>query len=184
MRLFIAIGIPKQIKEALQKCSNELQQVIKQNDLAKCNFVDVNNMHLTLKFLGEVNEQKLNDIKDALYEIDFESFNAQLSNVGIFPNENHVRVVWVGIKDGKHILKLQKDIEEKMDAIGFEKDNKEFHPHLTLARVKFVKDKSRFTELLKKIEVDNVEFNVNGFSLIQSTLTPEGPVYKVLAIYS
>lgn len=136
--------------------------------------------HLTYKFLGEVPDSQIEKIKAALQNIAFQPFKVTLSHLGVFPSEDYIRVVWVGFEDNNKINELQKAID---NSLTFPKD-KRFHPHITLGRVKFVEDKKAFIDNMKKIHVEKKEFEVKNFKLIKSTLTPEGPVYEDLAIFS
>lgn len=172
MRTFIAIDTPKELKDFFL----DLQKKI--NIEVKINFTK--EFHLTLKFLGEIDEEKLEEVKLVLKKVKFESFKVNTSNLGVFPTESYIRVVWIGLESEK-INELQKQIDEKLSNL-FPKDNR-FHPHITLGRVKFVKDKEKFIENLKSIKVDEKEFEVKDFKLKKSTLTPKGPIYEDLEIY-
>ena len=177
MRTFIAIEMPKEIKEILLDAQ-------KQINTEKAKIRPAKAFHLTLKFLGEVEEKKIEDIKSALKEIKFEKFNTALTEIGVFPNESYIRVVWAGLDDSKSkIKKLQQEIDEKFQKLGFKKDTR-FHPHVTLARVKFVKDKQDFIKDLREIKIKKESFQITEFKLVKSILTPEGPVYEDLASFS
>ena len=169
MRLFIAVEIPKEISDKLRDLQAEFR------GLAKIKFV--NSFHCTLKFLGEVNENNLDNIKDRLSNINFKSFNSKIENIGVFPNDKKINIIWIGI-NGK-IIELQKKIDENLLDIS-QKDQK-FHGHITLGRVKFVKDKKQFIEKLK-IKFED-EFLVNNFKLIKSDLTKDGPKYTTIQEY-
>jgi len=171
MRLFIAFDISDEAKEELLKAQSELKKADAKLTLAK-------EFHLTLKFLGEVEDKKVDEIKDRLSKVRFEQFDAELDGTGVFPTEDYIRVVWVGLEPKDKITTLQQKIEEALLGM-FLKDTR-FHPHLTLARVKFVKDKKGFIEKLKKIKMEKKAFSLSIFKLIKSTLTPKGPVYEVL----
>ena len=139
--------------------------------------------HLTLKFLGEIPENNIEKVKEQLKKIEFEKFSVNLENIGVFPNENYIMVAWIGINPKEKVIELQKSIEDSLIEFNFKKDFK-FHSHITLARVKFVKDKPIFIDSLKKIKIDkNKKIMVRNFKLIKSTLTPEGPVYEDLKIF-
>ena len=177
MRAFIAIEMPKEIKEILLDAQKQINTEEAKIRPAKA-------FHLTLKFLGEVEEKKTEEIKSALKEIKFKKFNTVLTEIGVFPNENYIRVVWVGLDDSESkITNLQKEIDSKMEILGFKKDIR-FHPHVTLARVKFVGDKERFIKNLKEIKIKKESFQITEFKLVKSVLTPEGPVYEDLASFS
>ena len=173
MRLFIAIDIPKEIKDKLY----DLQKQIG-GDLAKINWVHKKNLHLTLKFLGEVPESRLEEIKERLRIIKLKSFEVELNNLGVFPNENNIRVIWVDLKS-EHIYELQIKIDQELLDL-FSKDTR-FQSHLTLGRVKFVKNKEELKEKLK-LKIDGW-FIVKEFKLIKSSLTREGPIYETIEEY-
>ncbi len=170
MRTFIAIELPETVKEYLKGLQKELIGI-------KASFVK--DFHLTLKFLGEVSEDKIEKIKEKLKEIKFEPFKVKLGKAGGFPSESYIRVVWVGLEPEDKIIEIQKKINEVMKNFGF-KDDFKFKSHLTLARVKFIEDKKVFIERLKQLEIKPMEFEVNSFSLMKSTLTREGAVYEEL----
>ncbi|MDP6648237.1 MAG: RNA 2',3'-cyclic phosphodiesterase [Candidatus Woesearchaeota archaeon] len=176
MRVFIAIEIPEIIKGYIA----ELQEKI-DNKNNKIRHVNKNNIHLTLKFLGEVQPNNLEEIKNNLKKITFEPFSVVLNGVGIFPNDKHIRVVWVGLKPEGPVLELQKEIDENLKKL-FKKE-KNFKPHLTLARVKFIEDKKQFVDKLKKIKVENKNIDIKNFRLIKSTLTESGPIYEDLEMF-
>jgi 2'-5' RNA ligase len=175
LRLFIAIDFKKQ-----ESYFKELQKQLPGRDTAKLNYV--NAYHLTLKFLGDVVEDKVEKIKEKLAEIKFKQFKLHTTKLGCFPDENYVRVIWVGLKDDGHLMKLQKEIEEKLAEFQFTKDF-EFLPHLTLARVKFVNNKKEFVDKIRSIKTKEAEVDVKDFRLIKSTLTKEGPLYEELAVF-
>lgn len=176
MRAFIAFEIPEEIKKVLIEAQSQL-------DKCKAKLKITKDFHLTLKFLGEIDEKKVEEIKKKLNEIKFDSFETSLTNIGVFPGENSIRVVWVGLNDSENkITGLQKEVDSKMETLGFKKDTR-FHPHLTLARIKFVKDKQDFIKSLKEIKIEKKAFEVSEFKLIKSTLTGEGPVYEDLAVF-
>ena len=128
-------------------------------------------MHLTFKFLGEIPDEKFEEAKKNLKKIKFKSFDAKLGSLGVF-SEDAVRIIWVWLENCDE---LQKEIDEKLKDV-FPKE-KRFMSHLTIARVKSIENKGRFLSQLKNIRVNPITFKVRSFSLKQSTLTPEGPVY-------
>lgn len=170
MRVFIAIDC-EELKEYKKKIKSDID---KNNAVMKL----VDSFHLTLKFLGKVPSSDIPNIIDQLKKIEFQTFNLNLSSIGCFPNENYIRVVWVGADPKDKIIQLQQKVDDVL--VGFEK-NEDFIPHITLARVKQVIDKSKFKENLKSLEIDGFkEINVKGFKLMKSTLTPTGPEYVVI----
>jgi len=178
MRLFIAIDIPDDVKD----CIGKIQKKIIDNPLDKIRFVNVNNIHLTIKFLGEVQPNKVEIIKENLKKITFNKFSVCLDKIGVFPNENYIRVVWIGLNPENDILDLQNRIDENLKDIFKKEIN--FKPHLTLARVKYIADKNKFMDDLKEIKVENKNIKVDSFKLVKSVLTTKGPIYEDLSIFS
>lgn len=170
MRLFVAIDFADDYFKELQK---EIP------DLAQVKLVD--SFHLTLKFLGEVFEEDVEKIKEKLQEVKFNCFKTKYHDIGFFPSASFIKVVWVGFQPEKELIELQQKVEDVLKEFNIRKDF-EFKPHLTLARVKFVRE--GFVEKIKKIKVESKEVAINSFKLIKSTLTREGPVYEDLAVFS
>jgi RNA 2',3'-cyclic 3'-phosphodiesterase len=166
MRLFVAINLPSSVCFELKRLQNNLPNAILKN---------VNDFHLTLKFLGEVDDSKLDLVIDALSEVKLDGFVGSLDGLGVFPGEFHINVVWCGVKgEFRELASLVKD------ALPDFKDDFPFVPHLTLARVKMINDKRQFVGDLMKVKVNPIKFNVNSFSLLKSSLTSSGPVYSIL----
>jgi 2'-5' RNA ligase len=176
MRLFIAIEIPEDIKNYIAEIQEKIDSM---NN--KIGFVKKEQIHLTLKFLGEVQLNNLEEIKNILKKINFVKFSASLSNIGVFPDENYMRVIWIGLEPEQNILELQKQIDESLKKL-FKKENN-FKAHVTLARVKFINNKEEFIEKLKNINIENKKIDINNFKLIKSTLTPKGPIYEALEVF-
>lgn len=172
MRLFIAIDF-----NDLRGFFFELQSMLPKN--ARLSLTK--SFHLTLKFLGEVQPDRLDDIIKILKNIKFGQIYSHLDSVGIFPTENYIRVVWVGLNPEDKILELQKKIDEQLKP--YFKREKDFKAHITLARVKYPEDKKSFVEQIKNIKVEKKKAVVNNFRLVRSTLTPKGPVYEDLAVF-
>jgi len=175
MRLFVAIDFGE-LKEELIGLQDKID-----DSLARLN--KVSTYHLTLKFLGKVFEDKAKEVIDRLKEVRFKPFKLSLDKIGVFPKEDYVRVVWVGVKPSDSVLELQSGIEGVLKDFGFKKDFK-FHPHITLARVKSVSDREGFAKNLKGINVNGGEVEIKDFRLVKSTLTPKGPVYEDVEIFS
>ena len=173
MRVFVAIEISKtQILENIKK----FQENVKID--AKPTRTD--QIHFTLKFLGEIDEILCEKIKSVLNEISFSEFEISLNGVGGFPNLKNPRVIWIGIeKNGAEKLSsLAKEIGVKLTSLGFEKDKK-FKPHLTILRVKHKIDDIS----LQMKEYETIEFGTQVVSKIKfkkSVLSPKGPEYSDL----
>ena len=168
MRLFIAFDVSDEIKSYLSGLQKQLPE--SNSNLAM-------EFHLTLKFLGDVDEKQVPEIISSLKKVKFSKFIAKTGSLGVFPSEKSVRVVWVGLNPEDKILALEKHISSVLPDFV---DDHEFHPHITLSRIKFVKNKSSFIKKLKLIKTKEIEFEVSSFKLIKSNLTPTGPIHEVV----
>lgn len=173
MRLFIAINFED--REYFKQIQGQLPI-----DMADLNLTKT--YHLTLKFLGEVEDSKVDLIKERLQNIKVGQFTAAVSQIGFFPSESYIQVIWAGFKENKEIISLQQKVELSLKDLF--KEGKRFHPHITLARVKFVKDKENIIRKLKEIKIEEKTFEIKNIKLIKSTLKPEGPVYEDLGVFS
>jgi len=171
MRTFIAIELPQDIKDSLSALQDKLKTAP-----AEVRWVKHENIHLTLKFLGEIDAKQLDKIKLILQEVarDHHEFKTRVSTLGVFPNLNYPRVIWVGLdKNDEPVQKIVQDLEEKIAKLGIAKEKRTFTSHITIGRVK----------LGKFIAPENQasrEFTVHKITLFKSTLTPGGPVYEIL----
>lgn len=147
--------------------------------------VEPENLHITLVFIGEVEDELVKDIMSALQEVKYGEIRASLKGIGAFPDLRSPRVIWAGVDRGKEkIVELQKLVANSLRKynIKFEQEKK-FEPHLTLARIKGSKNIERLREFIKMnadIEIGEVVFN--ELKLKQSILTPKGPIYKDLFV--
>ena len=173
MRLFIGIFLPKEILDYLYLVQGKL----KPNLPAKINWIAKSKIHFTLKFFGEVNENKINEIKEKLNKIRFKSFKVKLDKIGVFPNENDIRVIWAGLSPKGKVIELQQKIDSEL--LNLSSKDQEFSVHVTLARVKFIKDKEEFKKYLK-FDIIEKEFKINEFCLVKSELSKDGPKYEIL----
>lgn len=180
MRLFIATDLDPEIKEKLVPVQRVLQR-----DGVKV--VEKDNVHITLKFLGEVEEKRVEPIKESMSQIKLNAFDIHVKGVGFFPSSNHIKVVWVGVEEGSdEMSNLAKQIDDRVKKLGFQKEKKKFIAHATLARVKKINAQER-KKMLQELELYlKQEFgwmNVNNFVLKKSELTPKGPVYSDLETF-
>ncbi len=190
LRLFIALELPSQLR-------NHLAQVIEQlrrNDNHAVKWVTPNNMHLTLKFLGETPLEKIEEIKTAIGKTVTDTtsaggaFKLQSTTLGAFPNLNRPRVFWTGcIGDDLRLMsELAGAIDDTLCDLGFEKEERAFKAHLTLGRVRRPRpgakapDVGELVERLKNYDYAPVDFEINRLCLFESELTREGPIYTVL----
>ncbi len=165
MRAFIAVDVSEGIIRRLAEIQRELPPELRP--------VDPGNIHITLKFLGEIDGGKAEEVSRALDSVEFSPFPLTCKGLGVFPSEKSIRVLWAGI-ESPGLLELYSRLEPRLTGLGFEKEK--FVPHLTIARAK---GKANLTEILAKFRGEVFgECNVTSFSLKKSTLTPEGPIYE------
>jgi len=160
----------------------EFEKEIKETG-ANVKLVEPENVHITLKFLGDTNESRIDEIdkimKDAVKGID--PFNIQLKGAGVFPNQNYIKVIWIGIKQGEPIGVIASKIDEQLSKMGFKKEKRGFSPHLTIARVKSARGKDEILHVIAKYgDVQFVDIRVDSIKLKKSDLTPKGPIYTTL----
>ncbi len=182
MRTFIAIELPAQIKDKL----SELQALLKQSG-ADVKWVAPQNIHLTLKFLGEIDEEKSTKISGIIENIaqGLKQFQISLSSLGAFPKIEFPLVIWVSIDKGDREVKmLAKGLEERIEKLGVPKEERPFSSHITIGRVRSPLNKDKLVKALREAEnyfgAKIIEFNVTKIKLFKSTLGPSGPVYETL----
>ncbi len=176
LRLFLAIQINQEV-------INKIEQFVKpiQKEFPKLKWVAIQNIHITLKFLGNVEITKIHLLKKSLENIKIPSFNLMIKNTGCFPNSSKPRVLWIGVENPDNNLKsLYNQIETTLQALNYPKESKPFEPHLTLARIKDNPHKSFSDIITRHQSVYLGESTVNHFDLMESTLTPKGAIYKTL----
>ena len=176
LRCFIAIDVEKTDK--IEKFWKEVSEAG-----ADLKMVEMENLHITLKFLGSTDEKKIDEIESVMRKSTegIQPFVVRLKGVGFFPNERKIRVIWIGIEDGGKLVKIAKDMEEGLARIGFSREEKEFSPHLTIARVKSQKRKEELLRIIDKYRrFEFGEIEVSNIRLKKSELTPKGPIYTTL----
>ncbi len=175
MRLFIALEFDD-VKEYFYSLQDKIRP-----SAGKLTFPK--KFHMTLKFIGEYDENKVEIVQRILEKVKFEQFSVKLSKAGFFPTEKYIRVVWLGVKPEEEIIKLQHKIDKALEELNF-KPEKNFKPHITLARVKVLQEKNEFVEKIKSLIIEEREITLKNFKLVKSELTPEGPVYEDVAMFS
>ncbi|HSN50562.1 MAG TPA: RNA 2',3'-cyclic phosphodiesterase [Bacteroidales bacterium] len=150
----------------------------------KIKWVEENNIHVTLKFFGDTEEAKIPGIIGVLEKTarSTHSFTFLLNTLGIFGSSYDPKVVWIGIEPFETLRKLMNDVHEDLRSIGFEPDRQNLVPHLTLGRIKFLKDKRLFREILEEHKLlHSGKMTAREFHLYESILRKEGPLYTSLA---
>ena len=175
-RCFIAIEFSDEVIKEIAR----IQELIVRTKFTG-KITELENLHLTLKFLGEIDDEKIEEVKKKLKEIKFSEMKLKLGKIGTFSIRGKPNIVWVKI-EGKQIYDLQKKIDDVLS--GMFKIEERFMSHLTIARIKYVKDKEGFLEHVDSIHVKPIEFDVSEFKLKKSELKHIGPVYNNIEIFT
>lgn len=180
IRAFLAIDIDEDLKPKIYKIIREF----KQTD-ANIKYVELENLHLTLKFFGDIDTNGLKLLEKAIVNVvrEFEPFKINIKGCGAFPNTNRIKVIWVGIEDDAILKDLHKKLDNEFSKIGIDKD-KRFSTHLTIGRMKSAKNKDKVKSAIEEFKDFEIgEMEVRSISLKKSTLTPQGPIYEDLEIF-
>jgi 2'-5' RNA ligase len=185
MRVFIAVDIDQTIRAALGDLQQQLQ---KKADIRKSDvkWVKPDSIHLTLKFLGEIEDKQVADVCNIVKDVAsrHKGFELCIESVGCFGGKS-ARVVWVDVGQGKeNLLQLQKDLEQQLAEAGWPPEEREFAGHLTLCRVKDSKAGLKLAQTVENYrDLKLGTISVGSVCVYQSQLTPSGPIYTVLGNY-
>ena len=183
IRTFIALDFPLSILDSIEQQTHRLRQTLGEEAIR---WVPTHNLHLTLKFLGNVPVSHLEFIKQMLAQVaeSTPQFDMQIGGIGSFPNSNRPRVLWVGIHAPATLATLQKAIEEGTSRLGYEKEERSFSPHLTLGRVRQgidAKELQKISNAISSIQLGKIgTARVDSVHLYQSDLNSAGSVYTKL----
>jgi RNA 2',3'-cyclic 3'-phosphodiesterase len=181
-RLFIAIKIkPDSI---FLEQFRELKEALKHDSIK---WVEEHNIHITLKFLGETDESRIPAIGRALDRVARETkvFRFSLEGLGIFGSKYDPRVIWTAIKPYEVLARLMEKVHQALEAEGFERDRQNLVPHLTLGRIKSLKDKKLFHEVIGEFsDIASEPITAAGMILFESILKKEGPEYRMIQAHS
>lgn len=185
VRLFIAIELPDAVKTGLK----QVQGYLKSEDRSWAKWVDPDSIHLTLKFLGNVDTAKIEPISRSMQDAaDMMSpFDLKISGLGCFPNFQRMQVIWVGLNgDMDSLQKLQNNIELHVSPLGFPGEKRPFKPHLTLCRIReniTSNQRQSTSEVMARTHVNpDLTIKVNSVSLMRSRLTPNGAMYTRISL--
>jgi 2'-5' RNA ligase len=178
LRLFIGLDLPENIKDKLGAIEEELKKFVSSGK-----WVRRENLHLTLKFLGYCEEDKVEAISQKIKEVAQirQTFDFRLRNLGAFPSIKRARVLWVGINEGaREFQALQEEIDKAVTDLGFPPEERQFHPHITVARLKIPRrlDENRLQNLSSQIPDETLK--ARSIILFQSKLTPKGAEYSTV----
>jgi len=176
-RSFIALPSSSELRKILQEIQARLIE-----EKADVKWDSPEKFHITLKFLGGVDSERLSGLADALANVTSAATVFQLvySEVGAFPDLLHPRVIWAGARATDSLTSLQNHVEITCERFGFQKESRMFHPHITLGRVKGTTNLARLTAKVKSITFEPIETSCSEVLLIKSDLRPTGSVYTTL----
>jgi len=178
-RCFISIDIDDPV---VKKRLIDIQQTI-QHTGADIKNVEEENIHITLRFLGEIPPETTEKVTQIIKNIRFIPFKIIFQGVGVFPNLNRPNVVWTGVSgEMQELMAAFSEMEKGLKNLGFEPERRGFQPHLTLCRVRSGKNRSQLTEAIRQLENTEVgEMTVEHIRLKKSVLTRTGPIYSTIA---
>jgi 2'-5' RNA ligase len=178
IRAFFSLDIEDQ---AIMRKLTKIQGMLV-NTGVNLKIVKPQNIHLTIRFLGNISPSIVDAIHQEMKQLSFTTFEIELVGLGVFPKLTHPRIVWVGIRKGADQLKdVFEQLEPRLMGLGFKPDRKGFSPHLTIARLKGGRNKSQLIKLI--LEMENYEFGIvkaKCLRLKKSGLTSRGPIYSTL----
>lgn len=173
-RLFVAIEIPKPISSSILNLKAPIPGA---------RWVEQGNLHLTLQFIGELENSRIDELIDALEEIQTDYFNLRLFDVGHFGSRTSPRVLWVNVEKSQALNELQKEVENMLERYGLHFEKRKFVPHVTIARLK----ETTYDDLVEFTKEHSLyssgEFEIKDFHLYESKLTSDGPVYIKLKTF-
>jgi 2'-5' RNA ligase len=178
MRTFVAIPLPEECRNMLDRLQLNLRAC-----RADVRWVSISSIHLTLKFLGEVNPESIPELAESLENAakSQPAFGIRLRGLGCFPNQKSPHVVWCGLNgDTESLSRLQQQVETACMSLGFSPENRAFHPHLTLGRVKGKRNLQPLLDCIKIGSDLECSFQADHFNIYKSILKPQGAVYTVL----
>jgi 2'-5' RNA ligase len=179
MRLFVAIEIAADIRENIEAYISKLKP-----ELHNARWVRPEGLHITLKFLGNVADERRGEIERELTKIVAPKFSLTVRDIGVFPNTKSPRVLWAGLKAGPELEALAENIDQAMSRLGFPPEKRAFSPHVTLARFSERQNKSDLVFLTSEPQPDFGTMTATEFHLYESKLSPQGSRYSKLRTFS
>jgi 2'-5' RNA ligase len=179
MRLFVSVDLPAELADSVR----EVQELFE--GASGLNVTDPEQAHVTMQFLGDVSEDRLpaleRELAAAVDDAGVDPFTVRYGGLGVFPSLEYISVVWLGVEQGgAELTRLHEAIEARTTAMGFDPEDHEFTPHVTLARMDHAGGKELVRKLVREREPTVGEARVDEVRLTESTLTDAGPVYSTV----
>jgi 2'-5' RNA ligase len=180
MRLFVALNLPKKDRERIHRSTRKLR-----DEELPVRWVDVDGLHVTLKFLGEVRRERLEQVQEAMNRVaaSTKAFKTKYGGFGAFPSVRQPRVIWLGVKANPELRCLKQDLEYSFGDVGFDAETRAFHPHVTLGRAEEREGAGAFRTLDDMLsELDCMgDVKVTTIDLMRSQLAPGGSKYTLVS---
>ncbi len=167
MRSFIAIDLTPEIKTAIADIQNKLK------NLFKASWTNPTNLHITMKFLGNINEKEKEEIVDMISSINQKQFTAKIANLDAFPSRTKAKILFFQV-ESSYLLEIYDFLQNNLKRTKLAIDDKPFKSHITIARIKKPLNIEKF---IKEIKLES-SFRADEITLFESVLTPQGPIYK------
>jgi len=181
IRTFISVPVP----EPLFNLQKKLKVTISEK-MGKIRWLHKDQIHLTIKFLGDTTEDSINDVRHVMQKVadEFKPFNISIQKTGCFPKIERPRVMWIGVSgELDKLYQLVEKIQKKLNPLGFPKDEKKYHPHITIARAKYPQKKTPDISTFLNTSFNPIPFPIKKVQFISSELFPNGPVYTILSTH-
>ena len=183
IRAFIAISLPSSVKELALQVRERFRDCGK-----TVRWIDPKNVHLTIRFLGDIPEEKIEPVGQAIEKAveHFPPFQMKIDGIGAFPNLRHPRVIWMGVAEPTAtLIHIEAKISENLAELGLSRDKKKFSPHITLGRVKSNEKKALLSKIIQSQELPGcLEIHVKSVELFKSELKPTGAIHSVLGRFN
>lgn len=185
-RIFTAIDISQ---PARQKVSDYIETLRREFSNIRAGWEKAEKLHLTLKFLGDIDEKQLKDLENAVLNSvnvfskseNIANFKVQISDTGVFPAKRNAKILWLGLHDeSENLAKINQVLEAECEKIGFEREKRNFKPHLTIARLREPHKSRNLVEKHLENAFEPVEFTVSEIVIYESKLLPTGSIYRKL----
>ncbi|MDR1819029.1 MAG: RNA 2',3'-cyclic phosphodiesterase [Methanobrevibacter sp.] len=180
LRTFLAVDIDENLISNILNVQKELKTTN-----ADIKYVSKENLHFTLKFFGDLDKNMISKISEVVKDIlkDFKPIELDINSLGTFPNEDHIKVIWIGTSKNNEFLNLVNRLNAKFNNLGFKKD-KDFKSHLTIGRMRNSKNRKEVKNLINEFkDLEIGEMKISKLSLKKSELTSNGPIYSDLETF-
>ena len=182
MRLFIAVELPDEVRDVAQATATILARHI--DRAVRLRWVSADQMHLTVRFIGQVSDDRVRAVMDALQPpLPVAPFNLEFRGFGVFPASGPPRVIWIGVSQGLEELGvMHQEFNRRLATLGFEAETRPFSAHLTLARIKEIGSHAarQLRELVRDAQPSNARCRIDSATVFKSELSPRGSRYSAL----